>query len=319
MDPIRRNILAMCAAATAVTGTSRMFAQQTGPGGAATSFYEKGNARMAWETMSSAARDAAYNNGAAVSNSTQIIDGWIAASKRFRAERPGHLDVAYGAGERNKWDLFPAGNADAPCLVWIHGGYWQARDRESFACLAEGVLARGWSAALPGYTLAPEASLTEIVRQIRSALDWLAAHGGAHGIRGPVVLSGWSAGGHLTAMTLDHPRVRAGLAISGLFELEPIRDTYLNERLRLTDEEIATLSPLRLKGVAKPLAIAYGTAELWPLVADSRNYHAHRAQANLPGPLIAVADANHYTIMEELRSRDGILTRAAMRLLEDAG
>jgi len=205
---------------------------------------------MAWDTMPSAARDAAYNNGAAVPESTHIIEGWIAASKRFRLERPEHLDLAYGAGERNKWDLFPARDPSAPCLVWIHGGYWQARSRESFACFAEGVLAHGWSAALPGYTLAPEATLSEIVREVRSALDWLAAEGSAHGIQGPIVLSGWSAGGHLTAMTLDHKSVRAGLAISGLYDLGPIRDTYLNERLKLTDEEIATLSPLRLKGVA---------------------------------------------------------------------
>lgn len=268
--------------------------------------------------MSSAARDAAYNNGAAVSGSAQIIDGWIAASRRFREERPEHLDLAYGTGERNKWDLFPGADPNAPCLVWIHGGYWQARSRESFACFAQGILAHGWSAALPGYTLAPEAALTEIVRQIRRALDWLAAQGSAHGIRGPIVLSGWSAGGHLTAMALDHPSVRAGLAISGLFELGPIRDTYLNERLRLTDEEIAGLSPLRLIGAAKPLAIAYGTAELFPLVADSRNYHAHRAQTHLPGPLVPVPNADHYTIMEELRSANGVLTRTAMRLLEDA-
>src|SRR5262249_46809292 len=149
--------------------------------------------------------------------------------------------------------------------------------------------------------------------------DWLAAEGSAHGIQEPIVLSGWSAGGHLTAMTLDHKSVRAGLAISGLYDLGPIRDTYLNERLKLTDEEIATLSPLRLKGVAKPLAIAYGTAELPALVNDSRNYHAHRAQAHLPGPLVPAANANHYTVMEELRSANGILTRTALRLLEDVG
>ena len=273
---------------------------------------------MAWETMSSAARDAAYNNGAAVGDSTQIIEGWIAASKRFRAERTQHLDVAYGARERNKWDLFPAKTPNAPCLVWIHGGYWQARSRESFSCFAEGVLAQGWSAALPGYTLAPEATMTELVREIRSALDWLAANGRSHGIAGPIILSGWSAGGHLTALMLDHPSVLAGLAISGLFELGPIRDTYLNERLKLSDEELAALSPLRLKGVAKPLAIAYGTAELPALVADSRDYHAHRAEAHLPGPLLPVSNANHYTIMEELRSPNGMLTRAALQLLEDA-
>src|SRR5262249_21052229 len=199
---------------------------------------------------------------------------WIAASRRFREERPGHLDLPYGPGERNKWDLFPGDDPNAPCLVWIHGGYWQARSRESFACFAAGILAQGWSARLPRCTLAPEATLTEIVRQIRSALDWLAAQGSAHGIRGPIILSGWSAGGHLTAMALDHPSVRAGLAISGLFELGPIRDTYLNERLRLTDEEIAALSPLRLSSAGKPLVIAYGTAELPALVRDSREYHA---------------------------------------------
>ncbi len=273
---------------------------------------------MAWETMSRAERDAAYNNGAAVSGSTQIIEGWIAASAKLRRERRRRLDVAYGPRERNKWDLFPGENPNAPCLVWIHGGYWQARSREHFSCLAEGILARGWSAALPGYTLAPDATLTEIVREVRNALDWLGAHGGAHGIAGPVILSGWSAGGHLTAMELDHPIVKAGLAISGLFELGPMRDTYLNERLKLTDEEIATLSPLRLPSAKKPLAIAYGTAELPVLVANSRDYHAHRARAHLPGPLIGVSNANHYTIMEELRSPSGILTLTAMRLLEDA-
>ena len=102
---------------------------------------------------------------------------------------------------------------------------------------------------------------TEIVGEIRRALDWLGADGAKHGVgAGPIVVSGWSAGGHLTAMALDHPRVAAGLAISGVYELAPIRDTYLDEKLRLTDAEIATLSPLRLPAVPKPLAIAYGTA-----------------------------------------------------------
>jgi arylformamidase len=273
---------------------------------------------MAWGAMSRAARDAAYNVGAAVSDSAQIAERWVTASTTFRAQRPQHIDLAYGPGERNKWDLFPGNDPKAPCLVWIHGGYWQLRNRESFSCFAEGVLARGWSAALPGYTLAPAATLTQIVQEIRNALDWLAAQGATHGIAGPVILSGWSAGGHLTAMVLDHPSVRAGLAIAGIFELGPIRDTYLNERLKLTDQEIATLSPLRLSSVSKPLAITYGTAEVPALVRDSREYHAHRARSHLPGPLIPVPSANHYTIMEELRSPEGVLTRTVMRLVEDS-
>jgi len=264
--------------------------------------------------MSRAERDAAYNNPAAVPDSAAMLASWQVESEAFRAAHPGHLDLRYGPRERNAWDLYPASDPRAPCLVFIHGGYWQRNTRQQFATMIGGPYARGWAAALPGYTLAPDVTLTGIVAEIRMALDWLAEHGPAHGIAGPVVLSGWSAGGQLTAMCLDHPRVAAGLAISGVFELGPLRDTYLNEKLRLTDDEIAVLSPLRLPAVQRTLAITYGTAELPPLVSDSRDIHALRAAAHAPGVLIPVAGANHFTIMNELRDPDGILTRQAMLL-----
>lgn len=269
---------------------------------------------MNWGMMSRAERDAAYNNVAAVPDSMALRAASAAASAAFRAAHPEHLDLRYGPRERNTWDLFPAADPRAPCLVFIHGGYWQRNSKDQFADLIGGPYARGWSAALPGYTLAPDATMTDIVNEIRAALDWLAAHGAAHGIAGPIVLSGWSAGGHLTAMCLDHPCVAAGLAISGIFELGPIRDTELNDKLRLTDQEIATLSPLRLPVSRKTLAITYGTAELPPLVSDSRDLNAKRAAEHAPGVLIPVAAANHFTIMHELRDADGLLTRQVMLL-----
>jgi acetyl esterase/lipase len=200
--------------------------------------------------------------------------------------------------------------------VFIHGGYWQRNTREDFAAFAEGIMAHGWSAAMVGYTLAPDVSLRAIVGEIGQALDWLGKNGAQHGLAGgPVVVSGWSAGGHLTAMALAHPRVAAGLAISGVFELAPIRDTYLDEKLRLTDEEVATLSPLRLPVVQKPLAIAYGTNELPALVADSRDLHARRSAAGALGALLPIAGADHFTILEELRRPDGALVAAARALI----
>ena len=268
-----------------------------------------------WATLSQAARDAAYNNNLAVANSAELVERRNAASAAFRKAHPDGLDVPYGPAPRQKWDLYAATDAAAPCLVFIHGGYWQRNAREDFACYAAGVMAHGWSMALPGYTLAPDVSLTAIVGEIRTALDWLAAHGPSHGVAaGTIIVSGWSAGGQLTAMALSHPRVAAGLAVSGVYELAPIRDTYLNEKLRVTDEEIATLSPLRLPVVRKPLAIAYGTRELPALVADSRDLHARRLAANSPGPLIPVEGADHFTIMEELRRPDGRLVAAARAL-----
>jgi hypothetical protein len=270
-----------------------------------------------WADMSRAERDAAFNNSIAVADSTQIVDRWVADSAAFRAKHSAHLDLAYGPGDRNKWDLFPSDDPKAPCLVFIHGGYWQARNREHFSCFAEGVMARGWSCAMPGYTLAPEATLTQIVAEIRAALDWISVHGADHNIAGPIILSGWSAGGHLAAMTLDHPVVKAGYVISGIYELGPIRDTYLNEKLKLTDEEVARLSPLRLPSVAKRMAIAYGTAELPALVRNSRGFHAHRSEAHHAGALFQLPHANHYTGVEQLRVADSLPTRTLVRLMED--
>ena len=209
-----------------------------------------------WSTLSQAQRDAAYNNNAAVADSAALIERRNAASLAFRSAHRGGLDAPYGPGARQRFDLYPAESATAPCLVFIHGGYWQRNTREDFACYAEGVLAHGWSAALPSHTLAPDATLAQIVGEIAGALDWLAVDGPQRGLAGgPIIVSGGSAGGHLAAMALGHPRIAAGLAISGVFELAPLRDTYLNEKLRLTDCEISTLSPLRLPAVAKPFAV----------------------------------------------------------------
>jgi acetyl esterase/lipase len=270
---------------------------------------------MNWGMLTQAERDAAYNNSLAVADSAELNDARAAASATFRAAHAGGLDLAYGPLPRNKWDLFPATDPAAPCLVFIHGGYWQRNTRENFGALMQGVLAHGWSAALAGYTLAPEASLAQIVAEIDAALGWLGAHGSAHGVGGKLVVSGWSAGGHLTAMALSHPAVSAGLAISGVFELGPIRDTYLNEKLRLTEDEIATLSPLRLPVVNKRLSIAYGSKELAALVGDSRALHAMRAAAHAPGALLPIAGANHFTVLDALSSPEGELTRHLLTLV----
>jgi acetyl esterase/lipase len=272
---------------------------------------------MDWMTMSLEARNLAYFNVAHVGAdfARQKTEGWAAASKVLREQRPKHLDLAYGPGERTKWDLYPATDPKAPCFVHIHGGYWQRGSKEIFACLAEGALANGWAAALPGYTLAPEASLTQITNELRTAFDWLNAKGAEHGIEGPIMVTGWSAGGHLTAFILDHPKVAAGLSISGVFELAPLRDSpQVNDKVKLTEVEVETLSPMRRASVNKPLSIAYGTGELPAMIASSRDYHAYRSQAHLPGDLIPIAKTNHFTILDELRLPDSNLTHAILQL-----
>ena len=272
--------------------------------------------RMSWATLSQTERDAAYDNNAAVQNSAALIAERNEASAALRANRQSFLDVSYGEREGMKVDLYPAADKAAPCLVFLHGGYWQRNSREVFAMLVEGVAAHGWSVAIPSYTLAPEATLTQIVMEISAALDWLASDAEACGIAGPMVLAGWSAGAQLVAMTLDHPRIVAGLAISGVYELAPIRDTVLNNALRLTDQEITSLSPLRLPAVQKRLDIVYGSVELPALVFDSIQLHEARVAAGAPGMLHPIEGANHFSILGELRRPDGLLVEIARRLVE---
>jgi acetyl esterase/lipase len=271
--------------------------------------------RLNWAALSQAERDAAYDNNAAVKNSAALIAERNQASEMLRASRNSFLDVPYGDRERTKTDLYPAVDKTAPCLVFLHGGYWQRNSRDVFAMLVEGVAAHGWSVAIPGYSLAPDVSLTDIATEISQSLDWLAQNGESYGISGPIVLSGWSAGAHLVAMALGHPRVAAGLAISGVYDLGPIRDTGLNNALKLTSAEVTALSPLRLPAVHKRLDIAYGTAELPALVFDSIKLHEMRAAANASGKLLPIEGADHFSILAELRRPDGALVDIARKLV----
>jgi len=244
--------------------------------------------------------DADWNNAAAVTNSAESIANWEARSARLRAEHKASMDLRYGAAERNRIDLF-AGGADAPLLAFIHGGYWQARSKEVFSFIAEGPLAWGINVALIGYTLAPQKRLDGIVAEIRAALDWLQQN-----YRNRLILSGWSAGGHLTAMAMDHPAVSGGLAISGIYDLEPIRHCYVNEKLGLDEAEARRNSP---GPTQKPLILAYGADELPNLRTQSEDYARRLERAAL-----ALAGHNHFTILEELAARDGALTAVVRRL-----
>ena len=270
--------------------------------------------KIIWRGMTRAQLDAAYNNTAAVRNSAEKLADWTERSKRARAKRSELLDLVYGRRPRNRIDIFRCGKARAPLLVYIHGGYWQGHAKEFFACLAEGPMARGLDAALVGYTLAPKATLTEIVGEVRMAIRWLRVNGTQYGVAGAkLIVSGWSAGGHLTAMALAE--ADAGMAISGIFDIEPCRLNYLNDALRMTTEEQLLLSPIRQLPSSSPaLVIAYGTAELPELQRQSRDYHDARRSAHLPSELLPLDDHDHFSILEEMANANGKLTDALVRL-----
>jgi arylformamidase len=274
-------------------------------------------ARPIYRGMNRQALDAAYNNGNAVADSAQRVQAWREISAAVRAKPEARLDLPYGPRPRQRLDFFPTVPANAPLFVFIHGGYWQRNEKETFAFVAKGPRARGINVALPGYTLAPDASLTDIVAEIRRALDFLAARASELGFDAArIVVGGWSAGGHLTASVANHPAVRGGLPISGIFDLEPIALTYLNEKLQLSAGEIASLSPLRnLSASLPPLSIAVGGAELPELRRQSKEYAAAARASGVAVEFMELAGHHHFSILDELARSDGELTRALEKLV----
>jgi arylformamidase len=156
---------------------------------------------MLYRGMDRAQLDAAYNNSAAVPERDAIVADWAARSARVRREYSGRLDLAYGETPRERLDLFLAEDPKAPTLAFIHGGYWQMNDKESFAFFAEGLLPLGINLAVIEYTLAPVAWLDRIVAEVRRAGRWLAEHLADYGADpSRLYVSGHSAGGHLTQL-----------------------------------------------------------------------------------------------------------------------
>lgn len=264
-----------------------------------------------WNGFSRAALDEAYDNARAVPGGVEDIGRLAETSAAFRATQPGTLDIAYGPRARQRLDIFRSPSPGGALFVFIHGGYWQMRDKETFAALAQGPLAAGYDVATIGYTLAPEASLTQIVEECAEAVRYLKRDAQRRGAAaGQICVSGWSAGGHLAAMMLELDEVDSALSISGIFDLEPIRHSYLNEKLKLSAEEARLQSPIhRLDRAAKPLTVAYGLEELPELQRQSEMYYGARVERSLPTHHLPLSGCNHFSVLPELGKTAGRLTR----------
>jgi arylformamidase len=270
-----------------------------------------------WRAMSQEARDLGLNNSVAVAGSLEMVSGWEQRSGEMRKRFPDTIDLRYGPRERNRIDFLKAADG-APTLLFIHGGYWQMRSKEVFTVVAEGPMAHGINVALIGYTLAPDATLDEIVAEIHAGIGVLSGQLPALGAAAEgIVVSGWSAGGHLTAMALSHPKVRAGMAISGIYDLEPIRHSYLNDKLRADEATSRRNSPMTWEGgPLKPLSLVVGNAELPLLRKQTADFAGYRARYGLPVTYEEIPGADHFTIMHEMMSPKGRITTLIRQLFE---
>lgn len=257
-----------------------------------------------YREMDRAALDAAYDNQAAVPGYRALIDLRRVRTARLREEVGALVGLAYGSGLRQRLDYFAANVTGSPLLVFVHGGYWQGGDIESAGFVAEGPLQRGFAVAIIEYTVAPEARLAGMVDEIRAALRWLRERSGPLNFNPQrVVLVGHSAGAQLVCMALGEPGVTGGVAISGIYDLEPIRLCYLNEKLDLRLDDVASFSPrAHLPTRPDALLVAVGGAELPELVRQSHDFATACGACYLP-----LAGHDHFSILDEMALAQGAL------------
>lgn len=260
--------------------------------------------------MDHATLDAAYNNTEAVADFPSVLAGFQARSARLYEATPYERDVPYGDGARQKFDWIPGRGPKAPILIYLHGGYWQTLTKEDFAFVAQGPLALGYNVVLAEYSLAPQSSMTQIVQEIGRLLDFLVVYRDKLKSLGPVLLVGHSAGGHLGLLHRSHSLLAHTMAISPLVDLEPISLSWLNAKLNLTPKEIDAYSPIRQVARGAPTSVWVGELELPELIRHASEYASSVAMLGETIEYMPIATHNHFSILEELASESGILTKA---------
>jgi arylformamidase len=249
-----------------------------------------------------------YNNRAKVPDFPAIAEALGRDAAAFRQSHPdSELGVSYGPSARQAMDIFwPAAGRHAPLAMFLHGGYWQSLDRAWFSHLAAGLTARGVGVAMPSYDLCPAVTLAELTEQVREAAAFLYRRHGR-----PMAAFGHSAGGHLTAMLmatdwaargLPAGLIRAGLSISGLFDLVPLVETTVNDALRLDVPEARRLSPLLMPSPGLPFHAVVGGAEGPEYERQSRSI----AEA-WGGTCEVIAGANHFMVYAPLTDADSAM------------
>lgn len=280
-----------------------------------------------WRNWPLAEREREYSPSSCVAAMGPFLEAYLTRSRdaeaRFRCQK----NLPWGERPDETFDYFPAASADAPLLVYFHGGYWQEHSKDESLFAAPDCVTNGIAYAAIDYTLAPQASLGFVVEQCRRAIASLHRQAAALGFNARrIYVSGNSAGAHLAAMLLvagwqaayglAEDVIAGAVLLSGIYDLEPLMGTYIDAALRLTAADVATLSPLRLKA-GRPVRtiVAWGDNETAEFKRQSRAFAAALVDSGFPVSAFELAGTNHFDIVFGLAHRGSVLGEATLELI----
>jgi len=254
--------------------------------------------------------DAQYNMATMLADMPATLAGFCEKSAAARRTLNCMLDVRFGPTLEETVDIFPAEHPGSPVLVFIHGGYWRWGSSKDFSLVALGPVAGGITVAVTNYSLCPRVTIAEITRQSRAVIAWL--HGQAQTCNGDpdrIFVAGHSAGGQQVGMlaATDWPEsyglpgniIKGGIPISGIFDLGPLRYSWLQPKLLLNHEIILHQSPLfNIPDSGPPLLITYGEKETAEFHRQAARYHAAWQAKGLNGGLFVQEGKDHFSAIE---------------------
>lgn len=275
--------------------------------------------------LSDAELDVAYNVRAKAGEElfARHMARYRAESERAVDGLPGRPGIVYDEASGERLDIWGTGEGLRPAFVFLHGGYWMALSRDVSSFMARGLCEQGVATVVPDYTLAPRASLEEIVRQVRASVAWVHRHGRDHGLDPErIVVAGSSAGGHLTGMTmvggwqeplgLPEDVVKAAMPISGLFDIRPITRVYVNDAVRLDLERAAALSPALLPARYRcPAVFAVAENDGEGFLEQSRSFQPEWGE----GELLVVPGRDHFDVVLDLADPGSRIGAALLGLI----
>ena len=269
--------------------------------------------------------------GARGSVSPEVFDAAMRCYRSRSEEMRGHathLDVVYDAESGQTIDIYGAGAEPRPVFVFIHGGYWRMLSKHDSAFMAGMLAKQGVVTAVMDYKLAPEASLDEIVREVRAAVAYLWNNGRSFGIDPErIFVGGSSAGGHLTGAVLSGSWhdvsgvpdnvIKGALPISGLFHLGPIANSFVQDWIKLDEAAVERLSPAaNIPAVGCPIVVAYADGEPDGFKRQSTCYDLIWREAGFASELIEVPGRNHFDVLLDLASEDTVPSKALVKLIK---
>ncbi len=250
-----------------------------------------------------------YANAAYIPGADAYPEKWSQAAEVFREQTVCELDLAYGEGPRQRFDLFHPSRLSKGLVVFVHGGYWLRFDKSFWSHLAAGPLAHGWTVAMPSYDLCPDVRITDIRREIMAAIASVSLR-----VPGPIRLVGHSAGGQLVACASVEEagahwqeRLVRTVPISPVADLAPLMRTSMNADLQLDAAQVALESPIHLPKPKVPITVWVG--------ADERPVFFEQAKALESAwdcALVVAAGKHHFDVIEELAAPDSALTQAVL-------